>query len=440
MRLIHGFAAGQKILDRRLRLHMDEDSPAMLEENRRLFGEPLTPQQVVSTILGDVRTYGDSALRYYTRLLEGFEPLSWEIPREEWRNAYKNIPRGLQRSLKTIAERVRKFHQLCLPKSWVDLPQGFGELFNPLERVGIYIPGGRGAYPSTVLMTAIPARVAGVDEVILTSPGLNSGLPSSAVMAAAHVAGVDRLFAIGGAQGIGAMAFGTESVPQVDMICGPGNLFVTLAKQMVYGQVAIDGLYGPTEAVLIADENANPDFCAADVIAQAEHDPLASSILITTSELLIPKIERALKHQMEKLSTREVAQEALQRNGIAVVVEDLEEALALANQYAPEHLGRMVADPWKLVSRIRHAGGVFVGQYSPEVMGDYVAGPSHVMPTNGTARFSSPLGVHHFLKVTSLVAMEQTMFQQLVGDGVRLARSEGFDAHAAAMTIRQRTR
>ena len=438
MRLVLGFTAGQEALSRRLRQDGDEASPALLEENRRLFGEPLTPRQVVTRILADVRAQGDTALRQYTRLLEGSEPASFEVPREEWRIAHRKAPRSLRRSLETVARRVRAFHQACLPKSWVDLPQGYGELFTPLERVGIYIPGGRGAYPSTVLMTAVPARVAGVDEVVLVSPAQDGGAPSPAVMAAAHVAGVDRLFAVGGAQAIGALAYGTESVPQVDLICGPGNLFVTLAKQMVYGQVGVDGLYGPTEAVLIADEEADPALCAADLVAQAEHDPLATSILITTSRALVPKVERALTRQLSSLSTRQVASQALERGGVAVVVEDLEEAVSLANLYAPEHLGLLVTEPWRLVGRVRHAGGVFVGRYSPEVMGDYVAGPSHVMPTGGTARFSSPLGIHQFLKVTSLVVMEEPTFDELVADGVRLARAEGFDAHARAMQLRRR--
>ena len=438
MRLVVGFAAGQEALSRRLHQNGDEASPDLLEENRSLFGEPLTPRQVVARILADVRTQGDAALRHYTRLLERSEPEAFEVPREEWRRAHRKAPRSLQRSLATVARRVREFHQSCLPKSWVDLPQGFGELFTPLERVGIYIPGGRGAYPSTVLMTAIPARVAGVDEVVLVSPAQDGGAPNSAVMAAAHMAGVDRLFCLGGAQAVGALAYGTASVPQMDLICGPGNLYVTLAKQMVYGQVAVDGLYGPTEAVLIADEDADPTLCAADLVAQAEHDPLASSVLITTSQTLVPKVERALARQLERLTTRQVASQALDRGGVAVVVEDLEEAVSLANLYAPEHLGLLVTEPWRLVSRVRHAGGVFVGRYSPEVMGDYVAGPSHVMPTGGTARFSSPLGVHQFLKVTSLVAMEESIFGELVADGVRLARAEGFDAHARAMEIRRR--
>jgi histidinol dehydrogenase len=318
----------------------------------------------------------------------------------------------------------------------VDFAQGFGELFTPLERVGMYIPGGRAAYPSTVLMTAIPARVAGVPEIILATPGRGAAGPNQAVLAAAHLAGVDRVFQIGGAQAIAAMAYGTETVPRVDMVCGPGNLFVTLAKQMLFGQVAVDGLYGPTETVLIADAEADPAHCAADLLAQAEHDPLASPILVTTSETLLTRVERQLARQLARLPRRDVAARALEDRGVAVVVESLDEALSLANLYAPEHLCLLVRDPWALVGRVRHAGGVFLGAHSPEVMGDYVAGPSHVMPTGGTARFSSPLGVHQFLKVSSLVALREATFFSLAADGARLARAEGLEGHARAMAVR----
>jgi histidinol dehydrogenase len=338
-----------------------------------------------------------------------------------------------------VARRVEAFHQACLPRTWVDFAQGFGERFTPLERVGIYIPGGRAAYPSTLLMTAVPARVAGVQEIIVATPGRGPTGPSPAVLAAAHIAGVHRVFQIGGAQAIAAMAYGTQTVPRVDMVCGPGNLFVTLAKQMLFGQVAVDGLYGPTETVVIADGGADPALCAAD-LAQAEHDPLASPIFITTSETLLPRVERQVARQLARLPRHEVAARALEEGGLAVTVEDLEQALSLANLYAPEHLCLLVRDPWALVGRVRHAGGVFVGDHSPEVMGDYVAGPSHVMPTGGTARFSSPLGVHQFLKVSSLVALGEPAFFSLAADGARLARAEGLEGHARAMAVRGKGR
>ena len=441
MRVVRGFAAGREALDRGLRRDWDDASPTMLDESQRLFGQRLTPRQVVARILADVRARGDAAVREYAELFDapGSPSIgeSFEVPREVWRKAYRDTPRSLKRALETVAQRVRAFHQACLPRSWADFSRGFGELFTSLERVGVYAPGGRAAYPSTVLMTAIPARVAGVEEIVLASPGRDSQGPSPAVLAAAHVAGVDRVFQMGGAQAIAALTYGTSTVPRVDMVCGPGNLFVTLAKQMVYGDVAVDGLYGPTETVVIADQAADPALCAADLLAQAEHDPLASPILITTSEALLSRVEHQVARQLARLPRREVAAQALKDGGVAVVVDSLEEAISLANLYAPEHLCLLVAEPWKLLGGVRHAGGVFVGEHSPEVMGDYVAGPSHVMPTGGTARFSSPLGVHQFLKVSSLVSLGEEVFNSLVTDGARLARAEGLEGHARAMAARR---
>jgi histidinol dehydrogenase len=443
VRVVRGYEAGKEALSRGLRRHWDDATPAMLDESQRLFGERLTPREAVARILAAVRDRGDDAVRDYAALLDGATPSSLEsleIPREEWKRAYKAIPASLKRSLDTVARRVRAFHQACMPRTWVDFSEGFGELYTPLERVGVYVPGGRASYPSTVMMTAIPARVAGVEEIILVTPGQGSDGPSATVLAAAHVAGVDRLFQIGGAQAIAALAYGTEQVPRVDMVCGPGNLFVTLAKQMVYGHVAVDGLYGPTETVVVADEAADPALCAADLIAQAEHDPLASPIFITTSEALWGRVEREVERQLAKLPKREVAEQAFDHGGMAVVVDELEQAVSLANLFAPEHLCLMVREPWKLLAKVRHAGGVFVGEHSPEVMGDYVAGPSHVMPTGGTARFSSPLGVHQFLKVSSLVTLSKEIFDGLVADGVALARAEGLEGHARAMTARGKGR
>ena len=269
----------------------------------------------------------------------------------------------------------------------MDPSRGLGERLIPMQRIGVYAPGGTASYPSTVLMTAIPARVAGVEEVILCTPST-----SPAVMAAAAIAGVDRVFRVGGAQAIGAMAYGTESIRKVDMICGPGNLFVTMAKRMVFGEVAIDGLYGPTETVLVADHSADPVHCAADLLAQAEHDPLASPILVTNSPSLAESIDEELDRQLAMLERREIAAAALSNGGCMVLVNNLEEAMELANQVAPEHLCLLVEDPWRWADKVRNAGGLFLGRYSPEVVGDYVAGPSHVMPTGGTARFSSALG------------------------------------------------
>ncbi len=438
MRVVRGYEAGRTALERDIQQDWDKAPPSLLEGILRVFDERLTPQEVVARILADVRSRGDSAVREYTRRLDGAIPTSLEVPRELWRRAYDDLPRGLRRSLETLAKRAQAFHQASLPRSWVDYVQGFGEQYTPLSRVGIYIPGGTAVYPSTVLMTAIPARIAGVKEIVLATPSRGDEGPNQTVLAAAHAAGVDRVFQIGGAQAIAAMAYGTESVPRVDMVCGPGNVFVTIAKRMVYGHVAVDGLYGPTETVVIADELADPALCAADLLAQAEHDPLASPIFITTSEAVLARVERQIARQLARLSRREVARAALEAQGVAVIVDTLGEAVALANLYAPEHLCLMVADPWSLLGMVKNTGGVFLGEGSPEAVGDYVAGPSHVMPTGGTARFGSPLGVHHFLKVTAVIGMDEATFASVAGDGARLARSEGFDGHARALDLRRR--
>ena len=437
MRVARGVEEGRRLLARSVQGHWEDISPALLDSFAQRFGERLTPPEAVARILADVRAKGDEALREYTQRLDGVELASLEVPREEWRKAYMRTPRGLRQALRAVARRVEEFQRASLPRSWVDYVGGYGELFTPLERVGIYIPGGTALYPSTVLMTVVPARVAGVREIVMAFPSPGAGASGAAVLAAAYIAGVDRVFQIGGAQAIAAMAYGTDTVPRVDMVCGPGGLFVTLAKRMVYGHVGVDGLYGPSETIVVADDQADPVRCAADLLGQAEHDPLASPIFITTSERLLSRVEEQIARQLQHLSRKDVAAAALEAQGAAVLVDTLEEAVELANLYAPEHLCLSVADPWSLVRSVRNAGGVFVGEGSPEVLGDYVAGPSHVMPTGATARFSSPLGVHQFLKVTSLVGMDAATVAALVPIGVQVAKAEGFDAHARALRLRQ---
>ncbi|MEK7814865.1 MAG: histidinol dehydrogenase, partial [Chloroflexota bacterium] len=306
----------------------------------------------------------------------------------------------------------------------------------PLQRVGLYAPGGTAAYPSTVLMTAIPARVAGVGEIILTTPRRGEAPLNPAVLLAAEIAGVDAVYQVGGVPAIAAMAFGTESIPRVDKICGPGNILVAYAKKLVQGQVDIDGIFGPTETVLIADETANPAFCAADLIAQAEHDPMATAILVTTSLKLVRRVEEELERQLVGMAREELARSALARQGKAVLVSDIDEAVELANRVAPEHLCLMVADPWSWMGRVKNAGGLFLGEFSPEVMGDYIAGPSHVMPTGGTARFSSTLSVHHFLRTMPVVALTRQDFQRLGAAAMEIAEAEGLTGHSGAIRVR----
>ena len=431
LKTYNGLEAGREALAQR---RQPEASTPTAESRRRtieIFGEDLTPKQSVRRILNDVRRDGDEAVLRYTRLLDNTEATTLEVEKAEIDSASSQVDESLIEALTLSARRVEDYHRSSMPEGWMDPDRGLGERLIPMQSVGVYAPGGTASYPSTVLMTAIPARVAGVEEVILCTPST-----SPAVMAAAAIAGVDRVFRVGGAQAVGAMAYGTDSIGKVDMICGPGNLFVTLAKQMVYGEVAIDGLYGPTETVLIADDSADPVHCAADLLAQAEHDPLASPILVTNSASLAGGINAELERQLALLERREIAVTALSNGGCIVQVDNLDEAIYLANQVAPEHLCLLIEDPWRWAEKVRNAGGVFVGQYSPEVVGDYVAGPSHVMPTGGTARFSSALGVHQFLKSMPIIGLKADGFPEMARAVSTIARWEGLTAHARAMEIR----
>jgi histidinol dehydrogenase len=403
------------------------------------FGERLSPVQVVERILDDVRRKGDDAVRHHAHILDGApagQAWQMEVPAEHIARARKHVSTDLVTALELSAARVEEFHRATARRSWVDLSSGLGELVVPLERVGIYAPGGSATYPSTVLMTAIPARVAGAKEVVLCSPSGRDGGPDPALLVAADIAGVDRVFQVGGVQAIGAMAFGTASIPRVDKICGPGNVFVTLAKQLVYGSVDIDGLYGPTETVIVADETANPAYCAADLLAQAEHDPLAAPILVTTSAVLLGEVEAVLESQLEGMERAAMARASMESRGKAVLLDTMDDAIELSNAIAPEHLCLMVREPWEWAGKVTHAGGVFLGEFSPEVMGDYMAGPSHVMPTGGTARFNSALSVHHFLKTMPVVSLKPSDYPELARAAAVIARAEGMTGHARAVEIR----
>lgn len=414
----------------------------IVDRNNEIFGEVLTAQQVVARIIADVRQHGDEAIRTYTKAYDGREPGKLEVPRIEWDAALNRIDPELRAALELAADRIRAFHEKQKDESWLDAGDLgiFGQIIRPLGRVGIYTPGGTAALPSSLLMTAIPAQVAGVEEVIIAAPPKgDEGIPD-VILAAAAIAGVDRVFAIGGAQAIAALAIGTESVPQVDKICGPGNIFVATAKQQVSGIVAIDQVAGPTETLVIADDSANLELVAADMIAQAEHDVLASAILITTSERIAGGIAAELEKQAAELLREQIIRTSLESNGIVALVENLEVAIECANAYAPEHMCLLVSNPWDLVSQVRNAGGIFVGENSPEALGDYTAGPSHVMPTGGTARFSSPVNVREFQKIISLAAGNEKAIDVLGDATVRIAQAEGLDGHAASIIRRQRLR
>ncbi len=423
MQLIKGFKMAARLLDRSQAVATAADSKV---------------EAAVKKIIDRVKAQGDKALFEYALQFDGARLRSLEVTRREIDRArLEDVDPYVYNALAFAADRVEKFHRACLSRTGNSfISGGLGQQVSPLERVGIYVPGGTASYPSTVLMTAIPARVAGVKELIMATPCRRDGKVPAATLAAARIAGVDRIFKIGGAQAIAALAFGTGTVPRVDKICGPGNIYVMTAKKLVYGAVAIDALQGPSEVLVIADGSADPAFCAADLIAQSEHDPLASSVLVVTSESLAVKVQAEIEKQLRRLKRGVVAAQALQANGRIVVVKNTDEAVELANLYAPEHLSLMVRDARKYIKRIKNAGCICAGQYSPVVLGDYVAGPSHALPTGGSARFSSPLTVQDFLKFSSVIALPDEAITSLGPPALRLAESEGLTGHVAAVSIR----
>ena len=437
MRVIRGAEEARKALCVNRQIRLSEAPPHVQATTQKAFGKPLSPRQVVELILEQVREHGDTAVRDLTRKLEGFDLADIEVPPSAISGAYDTVADELVEALSLAAHRVRQFHEASRAKSWTSFSEGYGQLINPVQRVGVYVPGGTARYPSTVLMTAVPAKVAGVTEVVVCTPAQDGHMPDPVVLVAADIAGADRVFRVGGAQAIAAMAYGTETVPRVDMICGPGNIFVTLAKKLLFGEVGIDGLYGPTETVIIADETANPTLCAVDLLAQAEHDVLAQPVLITTYEPLAAAVETEAQARLERLERRSIAKAAMEGHGCIVIVDDLEQALDLANDFAPEHLSLMVREPWAQVRHVRNAGAVFVGEFSHEVLGDYVAGPSHVMPTGGTARFNSGLGVHSFMKVSPIIGLDKATSAELARAASLIARAEGLTAHAEAAEVRE---
>lgn len=437
MKIVRGFDNGRRLLCDGRGLDLEDVPQAVRDGIRRVFGAPLTPLQVVERIVRDVRHNGDDAVRRLTIDLDGAAPDEFEVPKAAIAEARRQAPPNVVDALETAAARIRAFHEAAVNKGWMDYAAGYGQIVNAVERAGAYIPGGTALYPSTALMTAIPARVAGVREVVMCTPTKGGGLPHPTVLAAAAIAGVDRVFTIGGAQAIAAMAYGTETVPRVDVICGPGNIFVTLAKKLVYGDVGIDGLYGPTETVVVADDTSNPTLCAVDLLAQAEHDALARPVMITDSERLAAAVVGEVQSRLERLDRGAIARASVEEQGCVVVVNSIDEAVELANLFAPEHLCLMTRDPWAHLGRVRNAGAVFIGEFSHEVLGDYVAGPSHVMPTAGTARFNSGLGVHSFVKISPVVALSGATSAQISGAASALGRAEGLTAHAEAAEIRE---
>ena len=406
------------------------------------FGREMPFTESVGAVLGQMRDCDsqagrDKILLEMERILDDAQVKRLEVTRQRIAQARAKVDPKLVAALELSGERIRSFHAKCKRQSWVDFGEGgLGQWLRPLERVGIYVPGGRASYPSTLLMTAIPARVAGVKQIIVTTPPSRDGVVSPITLLAAEIAEVDRVFNLGLAHAIAAMTYGSRTVPKVDKIFGPGNMIVQLAKKMVYGSVGIDGFFGPTETVVVADDTADPAYCSADLLAQAEHDAMASAILITPSERLAAAVSREVDNQLAKLGRRSVIGESLKDRGGIVVVPDLDTAVDLVNEYAPEHVSLMVGDAWTWAEKISNAGGIFIGEDSPEVVGDYVAGPSHVMPTGGTAHFSSPVTLDDFLKVTSVVAIDRKTLGKIGPAAATIAKAEGLDAHSQAVEVR----
>ncbi len=393
----------------------------------------------VTEILANVRERGDAAVREYTAKFDGVDMPVRAIERDELGELAKACDKQIYDALCRAAENIRDFHARQLQQSWMTTKEDgtvLGQRVRGLERVGIYVPGGTAAYPSSVLMNAIPARIAGVKEIIMVTPPPKSGGFNADVMAAAYIAGVDRVFLCGGAQGVAAIAYGTQTVPKVDKIVGPGNIFVATAKRLTYGIVDIDMIAGPSEILILADETANPKYLAADLMSQAEHDMLASSILITTSEQVAAETAKELEKQIQTLSRKTIIERSLADYGAAIICRDMNEAVEFANRLAPEHLEVMCEDPMSYIGRLDNAGSVFLGQYAPEPLGDYYAGPNHVLPTGATARFFSPLSVDSFIKKSSFIYYKREALEAACDDIVTLANAEGLDAHAHAVAVR----
>jgi histidinol dehydrogenase len=400
-------------------------------------------EKKVSAILQDVEKRGDRALFGYTKRFDGvtLTAKTVEVSPLEIREALCSVTKQQRAVLTLAARRIDRYHKRQRLASWSYREEGveLGQKIVPLSRVGIYAPGGLAAYPSTVLMAAIPARIAGVKEIVMTSPVGRAGL-NPVIVAAAQIAGVDRIFKVGGAQAVAAMAYGTESVPAVDKIVGPGNAWVATAKKLVFGRTGIDMIAGPSEILIIADRTADPAVAAADLLSQAEHDELASSVLLTPDEDLAKRVSAEIKAQLKLLSRESIAVKAIRDYGLVVVTQDLAEAVEVANRFAPEHLELLVKDPKKLLTGIRNAGAVFLGHYTPEALGDYLAGPNHILPTGGTARFTSPLGVYDFVKRISVLSFDAKALAKYGKPAAEFAAMEGLDAHGKSILARLRAK
>ena len=435
LRRIHGLEAAIAAFKDRSAIG---DEHELLTDGGGIYSLDLTPETFADRVIADVSEHGDAFLRRITKALDGVEIDRFEVPADEIRSSRQQLHPNEVEALELAADRVRKFQRRTLPTSWRDAAAGYGEVVHPVRSVGCCIPGGTAPLASTVIMTAVPAKVAGVQYVCVVTPAGKDGSPHPAVLAACDVAGVDAVFAVGGAQAVAALAVGTETIPKVDVICGPGSVWVTAAKQRVYGMVGIDGVYGPTETMIVIDDASDPAVTAADMLAQAEHDVLAAPILVALSDAAVNAVESELANQLEILPRAGIANSALEGRGAAVVVDSIDEALKVAEEFAPEHLCLGFAGAERFVDKAVHAGGIFVGERSGEVMADYVAGPSHVMPTGGSARFSSALSARDFVRVTPFLDMDEETFESISSAAADLARLEELEGHARASDIRRR--
>ena len=426
MKIIKGLSQSNLFLET-IRNPIDSQTPNLNTESN------LSLTDSVFKLIKDVKSRGDTAIKEITLRLDKVKLENIEVDSNKISDALDKTDKNLIDSLITSSKRITDYHNKTLPQTWTDEQEGYGQVINPIDSVGIYIPKN---LISTVLMTVIPAKIAGVKKVYICTPAETSGVPSDEILTACKISKVDKVFTISGAQAIAALAYGTETIPKVDLICGPGGIYTTIAKKLVYGEVGIDGLYGPTETLIIADTDANPILCAADLVAQAEHDKLAIPICITTSMDLGKLISGQAITRAKNINRHQIAYDSIKNRGAILVVDNLDNAFELANNFAHEHIILMIAEPNRHINKIRNAGAIFIGEHSHEVMGDYVAGPSHVMPTSGTAKFNSGLNVNTFLKFSPVVKINKANSKILSNVAATIAKAEGLDGHAEAAEIR----
>lgn len=426
------------------RLNFNKDTKTLLNTIKRDTGTFIEEEKIVLDIINTVKTTGDKGLFSYCEKFDKFSanPSNILVTEDEIQKALSRVSPELLETIKASAENIRSYHSLLKRKGFLNTDKPgitLGQKITPLNRVGIYVPGGKASYPSTVLMDAIPAKVAGVNEIIMVTPPGADGI-ADVILAAASIAGVDKIYKCGGAQAIAALAYGTDTIPKVDKIVGPGNIYVAIAKRLVYGEVGIDSVAGPSEITVLADESASPRFIAADLLSQAEHDEMAQAILVTTSPEFCDDVEEEIINFLKTLPRREIMEKSLMNHGLFVVCENDNSAVLAVNTIAPEHLEIQTKDPMSYLDRIKNAGAIFLGEYTSEPLGDYFAGPDHVLPTNGTARFFSPLSTEDFIKRSSVISYDKRAFMEAADHVIRFANSEGLSAHANSIIVRKETK